>query len=195
MIFGAEDRPLDYRFVETNPAFAGQPGLLDAVGRTARELISDLEAHWFEIYGQMALTGTPVTFVNEAETMDGRWFKVDAFRLGDPRLTHVAILFTDISERRRLEQTRRMERLLADLRNTVRWETGKPSPRFAPTDLGRLAVAAVEREIEGGLAPRVIVDEPGRTVARLSVKDQGEGIDPTALPRLFDRFYRADGSK
>ncbi len=96
------DRAVDYRFIEVNPKFAEQTGLLDPVGRTASELVPDLERHWFDIYGRVALTGEPARFENGSEAMD-RWFEVHAFRVGDPAARQVAILFADVSDRRRTE--------------------------------------------------------------------------------------------
>ena len=76
----------------------------------------DLEAHWFETYGRVALTGESIRFEHEARALDGRWFDVYAFRLGAPELRHVAILFTDISVRRRLEEkTQEQAKSLAEL--------------------------------------------------------------------------------
>jgi PAS domain S-box-containing protein len=103
LMFDGEDRPADYRFVEANPAFERQTGLQNAVGRTARELVPNLEPHWFEIYGGVARTGDPVRFENGSDAM-GRWFEVYALRVGDPQDHRVAILFNDISERRRAEE-------------------------------------------------------------------------------------------
>ncbi len=96
------DRATDYRFVEVNPQFERQTGLSSAVGRTASELVPDLERHWFDLYGRVALTGEPARFENGSEAMD-RWFEVHAFRVGDPAARQVAVLFTDISKRRRTE--------------------------------------------------------------------------------------------
>jgi PAS domain-containing protein len=69
-IFDADARPVDFRLLEVNPAFELQTGLKNARGRLVRELIPDLEAHWFEIYGQVALTGQPARFVNEAKPLN-----------------------------------------------------------------------------------------------------------------------------
>ena len=35
----------------------------------------------------------------------------------------------------------------------------------------------------------------GNGLARLSVQDEGQGIDPKSLPHIFDRFYRTDQSR
>ncbi len=103
MIFDHGDRPVDYRFLETNPAFEQQTGLHDAKGKLMRDLAPDHEAHWFEIYGKIALTGEPARFVNEARALN-RWYDVSAVRLGGPESRKVAILFNDITDRRQAEE-------------------------------------------------------------------------------------------
>ncbi|MCK6548191.1 PAS domain S-box protein [Myxococcota bacterium] len=102
VIFDADGQARDYRFLEANPAFARHSGLVDAVGRTARELVPDLDASWFEIYGDVAKTGRPRRFENNAPAME-RWFDVYASRVGAPELGHVALVFRDVTERRRAE--------------------------------------------------------------------------------------------
>jgi PAS domain S-box-containing protein len=96
------DRPADYRFVEANPAFERQTGLVDPAGRTARELVPDLEPHWFDLYARIAMTGEATRFEHGSEAM-GRWFDVHALRIGAPEQRRVALLFNDITERRRAE--------------------------------------------------------------------------------------------
>ncbi|HUG11216.1 MAG TPA: CHASE3 domain-containing protein [Opitutaceae bacterium] len=103
MIFGPEEKPVDYRFLEINPSFERQTGLSDAVGKRMRELAPEHEEHWFEIYGHIALTGESRRFQNRAEQLH-RTYDVYAFRFGDPTKRHVAILFNDITERRRTEE-------------------------------------------------------------------------------------------
>ena len=105
MHFDEHGRPWDYRFIEANPAFERQAGLVDAIGRTARELVPGLEAHWFEIYGDVATTGRSTRFQQASEPM-GRWFDVYALRIGRPEERRVAILFTDISAKKAAERER-----------------------------------------------------------------------------------------
>lgn len=102
MSFDAKSKPIDFRFLEVNPSFEKQSGLKNALGKRILELNPIMEAVWFEIYGQVALTGEPVRFINEAPSME-RWFDVYAFRLGGPESRKVAVLFTNITERRETE--------------------------------------------------------------------------------------------
>lgn len=99
LLFGADGDPSDYRFVEVNPAFERQTGLIDAAGKRMRALRPEHEAHWFEIYGRIALTGKAERFESEAAAL-GRWYDVYAFRIGLPAERRVAILFNDITQRR-----------------------------------------------------------------------------------------------
>ena len=103
VLFDKLDRPVDYRFQEVNPAFERQTGIVNGQGRTARELVPDLEQKWFDIYGDVARTGTPTRFVEHAKAM-GRWFDVYAFRLGQPHEKLVAVRFNDITPRREAEE-------------------------------------------------------------------------------------------
>ncbi|MBW4574113.1 MAG: response regulator [Aphanothece sp. CMT-3BRIN-NPC111] len=105
MLFDENDTPIDYRFLETNPVFGKQTGLEQAVGKTARQLIPNLEEYWYEIYGQVALTGESIRFENGSEVMN-RWFDVYAFRIGQAESRKVALLFKDISKRKRTEAER-----------------------------------------------------------------------------------------
>lgn len=103
VLFAADGTALDYRFLEVNPAFVRQTGLAGATGRRMRELAPNHEAHWFEVYGRIARTGVPERFERSAMRALGREYDVYAFRIGAPEDHRVAILFNDITERRRAE--------------------------------------------------------------------------------------------
>jgi PAS domain S-box-containing protein len=106
VLFDDRDRAVDYRFVETNPAFERHTGLIGALGRTAREMVPDLDEFWFCTYGNVALTGEPVRFENHAPAM-GRWFEVYALRTGPAEERRVAVLFTDITARKEAQDALR----------------------------------------------------------------------------------------
>ncbi|MGH8018164.1 MAG: PAS domain S-box protein, partial [Opitutaceae bacterium] len=105
VLFDSDRRPIDYRFLEVNPAFEKQSGLREATGRRMLEFVPDIEDHWLANYGRVALTGEPIRFANEYHSL-GRWFDVYAFRLGGPDSRNVAVLFTNITESRQAGETR-----------------------------------------------------------------------------------------
>ncbi|WP_017301470.1 PAS domain S-box protein [Nodosilinea nodulosa] len=102
LVFDAQNRPIDYCFLDINLAFEEQTNLVGAKGKYVRELIPTLETSWFETFGRVALSGEPVRFESHVEEM-GRWFDVFAFRFGAPDRRQVALLFRDVTERRQAE--------------------------------------------------------------------------------------------
>ncbi len=124
VLFDDNQNPIDYRFLEVNDAFEKQTGIKDAKGRLMRQIAPGHEQHWFDIYGKIALTGEPVRFENPAKELH-RWYDVYAFRIGLPEDRQVAILFNDITERRRIERElreadRRKDEFLAMLAHELR---------------------------------------------------------------------------
>ncbi len=125
--------PRDYRFLEVNHTFEQLTGLQSPVGKTALELVPNLEPHWVETYGRVALTGVSAHFVQGSQAM-GRWFEVHASRIGPPERLLVALAFNDITAQRRLEEeqvqtekalraTEQRFRLFADTAPAMLWVT------------------------------------------------------------------------
>jgi signal transduction histidine kinase len=112
VLFDEHDQPVDYRFLETNPAFLQHTGLENALGKCMRELAPQHEHYWYELYGRVARTGKPLRFVNEARAL-GRWYDVYAMRFGPDGSDRVVVTFHDITERRRSEDA--LRRLAAEL--------------------------------------------------------------------------------
>ena len=101
MIFDDAGRPVDYRFVEANPAFERQAGF-HPEGRRVRDIVPAHEQHWFDFYGEIARTGVPGR-VEEGSAALARWWDVHAFRVGDAGSNRIAVLFNDITARRDAE--------------------------------------------------------------------------------------------
>jgi PAS domain S-box-containing protein len=126
VIFDEQGRPVDYRFLEVNPAFEKQTGLIDAAGKYIREMAPEQDAHWFEIYGRVAVTGQPIRFENHSAPI-GRWFDVCAVRFGRPEQRQVALLFSDVTARKQAEHALRESeerfRAVADNIPQLAWMT------------------------------------------------------------------------
>jgi len=106
VLFDDAGHALDFRFLEVNRVFEQQTGIANATGRWIREILPALEEHWFQTYGQIALTGEPRRFESPAHAL-GRFYGVHAFRVGRPEQRHVAVLFNDITERKQAEEALR----------------------------------------------------------------------------------------
>ncbi|MDA0709139.1 MAG: ATP-binding protein [bacterium] len=97
--------PVDYRFLEVNPAFEKLMaiGRENIVGRCVSEIIpaaSEDPINWVSRYGQVALTGEPMQTKVFSKAL-GKWVHVSAY---SPLERHFAAVFTDITERKRSEE-------------------------------------------------------------------------------------------
>ncbi|ELY54438.1 PAS/PAC sensor protein [Natronococcus amylolyticus DSM 10524] len=107
VIFDEDDEAVDFQFLETNSAFEEITGYVDVEGERMRDLEPDYDEHdeqRFEKYGRIAQTGEPERFTDQARYLDGRWFDVFAFRIGEPEERTVAVLFSDITEQKQREE-------------------------------------------------------------------------------------------
>lgn len=101
IICDEEGKPIDYRFIDVNPAFEKLTGLIasEIINRTAKEIIPGLEESWIETYGRVALTGEPVSFYNYTGAFK-KHYDVWSF---SPENGRFAVVFSDISDRIKAE--------------------------------------------------------------------------------------------
>jgi len=94
--------PVDYRFLEANPAFEDLTGLRDRdiVGKTALEVLPELERFWINTCGEVALSGRPARFGHYERQLE-KHLEVLAF---SPRHGQFAVVFTDVTKRVQMEE-------------------------------------------------------------------------------------------
>jgi PAS domain S-box-containing protein len=102
IICDANGIPVDYRFLEVNPAFERLTGLRseNVIGKTALEVMPNLEPYWIEVYGNVALTGRSTFYENHSKEL-ARYFEVSVYC---PRPKQFATVMVDITERKQAEE-------------------------------------------------------------------------------------------
>jgi PAS domain S-box-containing protein len=202
MLVDAAGRPFDYRFLEVNATFEQQSGLVNPVGRTALELVPNLEPYWVETYGRVAETGESLRFVQGSEAM-GRWFSVLATRVGPAERRLVALLFSDITvNRKEQEQRRKAEealreseqrfRTLADAAPAMLWVT-EPDGRCSYLSRGWYEFTGQREDEAIGMGWLEAVHPAERTRAReifLGANARHEAFELEHRLRRHDGAYR-----
>ena len=93
----------DYVHIEANPAYALHAGIPNVVGQKLREMVPDEADGWAELYGSVLRTGVPIRFEREL-VATGRYLELAAFRIEPPGRRQVAVLFQDITSRKKAEE-------------------------------------------------------------------------------------------
>jgi len=152
IICNEEGEPVDYRFLEVNPAFEKLTGLKakDILGRTCLEVLPKTEPSWIERYGKVALTGESVSFEDYAIEID-RHFEVTAFRTGPNQF---ACTFNDITERKQTEE---------ELRK-IEWMLSKK--KSAPPKVNKKEFVPKYGELTDLNTARLILDSVGADVLK-----------------------------
>jgi PAS domain S-box-containing protein len=102
----------DYVHVQANPAYERHAGIPDVVGRKVRDMVPEEAEGWVELYRKVLLTGEPVRFQREL-IATGRHLELAAFRVEPESRREVAVVFQDVTDRKRAEKD------LRDLNETL----------------------------------------------------------------------------
>jgi PAS domain S-box-containing protein len=104
IVLDEQGKPIDYVFVEVNPAFEAMLGLGrgDVIGKRVTEAFPGIErdpADWIGRYGEVALGGAPIRFEQYSVVLR-TYYSVLAY---SPAPEQFVTIFEDITERKRLE--------------------------------------------------------------------------------------------
>lgn len=102
IITDKQGKPVDYVFLDVNTKFEKIIGVKreKIINKRILEVLPQTEKIWIERYGEVALTGNPITFSDYSGIL-GKHFEVAAY---SPQKNYFAITFTDISERVKSEK-------------------------------------------------------------------------------------------
>lgn len=99
---GAHGPLSDYIHIEANAAYALNTGIPNVVGQKVRDMVPDEADEWVRIYRDVLVTGQPVRFEREL-VATGRHLELAAFRVEPASRRLVAVVFKDVSDRKRAE--------------------------------------------------------------------------------------------
>lgn len=93
-----EGRVVDYVFIDVNPAYEKQTGLLrqDIIGKRVLEVLPEVESYWIEKFGYVALHGESLHYENYVKELD-KYFEVVAYR---PGKNQFAVIVNDVTNRK-----------------------------------------------------------------------------------------------
>ncbi|WP_062229082.1 ATP-binding protein [Aureimonas frigidaquae] len=102
----------DYIHVEANSGYERHTGIADIVGKSVYEIAPTEAQAWVDLYGKVLATGQPIRFERDFADV-GRYIEVAASRLEPASLRQVSVLFRDVTDRKRAEETLRASEAVA----------------------------------------------------------------------------------
>ncbi|MBD2114289.1 MULTISPECIES: EAL domain-containing protein [Cyanophyceae] len=198
LIFDEQGQAVDFRCLETNPAFvkhAGQP----MAGKRIRELVPGFEQIWIDTYGQVALTGKSVRLEHVVKGLGDQWFETSAFRYGGAGSRIVAVLFTNITDRKQaelsLKDSEEQFRLLSEIspvgifRNDIHGQC-----TYANAKTLEITGLSLEKNLGGGWGKYLHPDDRDWMYAAWSTFVEQTRLGQPATYYVEHRFLYQDGS-
>ncbi len=100
LIYDAGGNPIDYLYLNSNPALRKHIEIEDVDGKTIKELVKTPNQEWLKIFAQVAKDGKPVRFQDSNDNLGGIWLDLYAFKVGSPESRKVGRLFRNITTRK-----------------------------------------------------------------------------------------------
>lgn len=102
IITDAAGKPIDYIFLDINDSYTRLFGFTreKVIGKRIRTVMPEVDQYWIDIFGKVALTGEPHYFENYLNT-NGRQYATYSY---SPKKNQFAVLVTDITERKEIEE-------------------------------------------------------------------------------------------
>jgi PAS domain S-box-containing protein len=102
LVYDANGKPVDCKYIDVNPAHRKITDLQrnDVVGKTLSQLFPGLEHEWVDAHIEVAVTGKPKTMEGYVGSL-GKYYILHMY---SPRQGQCAVLFSDITDRRVMEE-------------------------------------------------------------------------------------------
>lgn len=103
VIYNNKQEAVDYRFILVNPNYIKLTGLKesDLIGKTLQEIFPKTEEFWNERYEHVVRTGEAIYYENYSNELN-KHYEVVVYR---PRTDQLAVILTDITDRKLYEET------------------------------------------------------------------------------------------
>jgi signal transduction histidine kinase/ActR/RegA family two-component response regulator len=144
---GPEGPDSDYIHIQANDAYARHAGIPNVVGQKLRQMVPAEADAWVARYGAVLRTGEPIRFQQEL-VATGRFLELAAVRIEPASRRQVAVLFQDITARRKAEIA------LAELAATLEQQVEQRTAELMATEAALRQAQKMEAvgQLTGGLA-------------------------------------------